>query len=277
MTVPDVTLNNGVAMPQLGFGVWQVADETAEKAVTIALNVGYRSIDTAKLYYNEEGVGRAIRASGLPREELFITTKLWNDEHAYDRALRAFDDSLTKLGLDYLDLYLIHWPVPDQGLYVEAWKALEAIYVSGRVRAIGVSNFTVRNLDLLLAETQTVPAVNQIELHPRLAQPELRAYHARHGIATEAWSPLGSGKGLLDDQILAVLAAKHGKSPAQVVLRWHIQLGNIAIPKSVTPARIAENIDIFDFELDADDMDAINAMDRGERIGPDPSYFNWMG
>jgi 2,5-diketo-D-gluconate reductase A len=277
MTVPDVTLNNGVAMPQLGFGVWQVADETAEKAVTIALNVGYRSIDTAKLYYNEEGVGRAIRASGLPREELFITTKLWNDEHAYDRALRAFDDSLTKLGLDYLDLYLIHWPVPDQGLYVEAWKALEAIYVSGRVRAIGVSNFTVRNLDLLLAETQTVPAVNQIELQPRLAQPELRAYHARHGIATEAWSPLGSGKGLLDDQILAVLAAKHGKSPAQVVLRWHIQLGNIAIPKSVTPARIAENIDIFGFELDADDMDAINAMDRGERIGPDPSYFNWMG
>lgn len=277
MIVPDVTLNNGVPMPQLGFGVWQVDDDTAEKAVTTALESGYRSIDTAKLYFNEEGVGRALRAGGLPREELFVTTKLWNTEHEYDRALRAFDESLHKLGLDYLDLYLIHWPVPSQDRYTEAWRALEKLYADKRVRAIGVCNFTVQTMSRLLDEFDVVPAVNQIELHPRFPQEELRKLHAVHDIATEAWSPLGQGKGLLDDPVLARLAAKHGRTPAQVVLRWHLQLGNVAIPKSVTPSRIAENIAVFDFALDDEDMAAIATLDNGGRIGPDPAVFAWMG
>ncbi|MEV0461094.1 aldo/keto reductase [Catellatospora methionotrophica] len=277
MIVPDVTLNNGVPMPQLGFGVWQVDDDTAEKAVTTALESGYRSIDTAKLYFNEQGVGRALRASGLPREELFVTTKLWNTEHEYDQALRAFDESLAKLGLDYLDLYLIHWPVPSQDRYTEAWRALEKLYADKRVRAIGVSNFTVQTMSRLLDEFDVVPAVNQIELHPRFPQEELRKLHAVHDIATEAWSPLGQGKGLLDDPVLARVAAKHGKTPAQVVLRWHLQLGNVVIPKSVTPSRIAENIAVFDFTLDDEDMAAIATLDNGGRIGPDPAVFAWMG
>nr|WP_239086495.1 aldo/keto reductase [Catellatospora methionotrophica] len=277
MIVPDVTLNNGVPMPQLGFGVWQVDDDTAEKAVTTALESGYRSIDTAKLYFNEQGVGRALRASGLPREELFVTTKLWNTEHEYDQALRAFDESLAKLGLDYLDLYLIHWPVPSQDRYTEAWRALEKLYADKRVRAIGVSNFTVQTMSRLLDEFDVVPAVNQIELHPRFPQEELRKLHAVHDIATEAWSPLGQGKGLLDDPVLARVAAKHGRTPAQVVLRWHLQLGNVVIPKSVTPSRIAENIAVFDFALDDEDMAAIATLDNGGRIGPDPAVFAWMG
>lgn len=277
MTVPDVTLNNGVLMPQLGFGVWQVDDDAAEHAVTTALEAGYRSIDTAKIYGNEQGVGRALRASGLPREQLFITTKLWNTEHEYDKALRAFDDSLASLGLDYLDLYLMHWPVPSQDLYTEAWRAMEKLYADKRVRAIGVSNFTVQTMSRLLDEFDVVPAVNQIELHPHFPQEELRKLHAVHDIATEAWSPLGQGKGLLDDPVLARLAAKHGKSPAQVVLRWHLQLGNVVIPKSVTPSRIAENIAVFDFALDDEDMAAIATLDNGGRIGPDPAVFAWMG
>ncbi|MEW9529346.1 aldo/keto reductase [Microbispora sp. NPDC049125] len=272
-----ITLNNGVEMPQLGFGVWQVPDGEAEKAVTTALETGYRSIDTAKLYYNEEGVGRAIRASGLPREELFVTTKLWNDEHEYDKALRAFDESMERLGLDVLDLYLIHWPVPSRGKYVDAWKALEKLYADGRVRAIGVSNFTIKTLQHLFEETGVVPAVNQIELHPQFPQKDLRDFHAEHGIATEAWSPLGQGQGLLDLPELAEIGAAHGKSPAQVVLRWHLQLGNVVIPKSVTPERIAENIDVFDFRLDDAEMAAIDALDNGRRLGPDPATFAWMG
>ncbi|MEZ0073098.1 aldo/keto reductase [Planotetraspora sp. GP83] len=273
----DITLNNGVVMPQLGFGVWQVPDDEAEKAVATALDAGYRSIDTAKLYWNERGVGRAVRDSGIPRDDLFVTTKLWNDEHDYDKALWAFDESMDRLGLDVLDLYLIHWPVPSRGKYAEAWKALEKLYADGRVRAVGVSNFTIETLRRLFDETGVVPAVNQIELHPQFPQRELRAFHAEHGIATEAWSPLGQGRGLLDLPELADIAAKNGKSPAQVVLRWHLQIGNVVIPKSVTPSRIAENIDVFDFELTAADMAAVDALDNGRRLGPDPAVFDWMG
>lgn len=273
----NITLNNSVVMPQVGFGVWQVPDDEAYAAVTEAFNAGYRSIDTARIYENEEGVGRAIADSGLPREELFITTKLWNTDHARDDALRAFDASLSRLGLEYVDLYLMHWPMPGVNKYVEAWQAMEEIHADGRAKAIGASNFTVETLNRLLKETGTVPAVNQIELHPYLAQAEMRAFHAEHGITTEAWSPLGQGKGLLDDPALTPIAEKLGKSPAQVVLRWHLQSGNIVIPKSVTPARIKENIDVFGFELDAADMRRIDALDKGRRFGPDPATFNWMG
>ncbi|WP_017595686.1 aldo/keto reductase [Nocardiopsis potens] len=270
----SVTLNNGVEMPQLGFGVWQVPDDEAQSAVAEALRVGYRSIDTAKVYRNEAGTGRALRESGIAREELFVTTKVWNDDHGRDRALRAFDASLERLGLEYVDLYLIHWPVPEQDAYVETWKALERIHAEGRAKAIGVSNFTEATLGRLLASADTVPAVNQIELHPRLAQEKMRALNAEHGIATEAWSPLGQGKGLLDEPVLAGIAAKHGRTAAQVVLRWHLQLGNVAIPKSVTPARIAENLDVFGFALDAEDMERIAALDSGARLGPDPDLMN---
>ncbi|MFF3948146.1 aldo/keto reductase [Streptomyces sp. NPDC001902] len=273
-TVPDITLNNGVTMPQLGFGVWQVPDDEAATAVATALEAGYRSIDTAALYRNERGTGRAIAASAIPREELFVTTKLWNTDQGHDNALRAFDASLDKLGLDYVDLYLIHWPTPARGLYGETWRALEKIHADGRARAIGVSNFPVAQLQHLLDEGGVVPALNQIELHPNLPQGGLRAFHAGHGIATEAWSPLGQGRGLLDEPALAALAAKHGRTPAQVVLRWHLQLGNVVIPKSVTPSRIRENIDVFGFELDGEDLAAIDALDNGGRLGPDPTSFN---
>ncbi|MDX3355174.1 aldo/keto reductase [Streptomyces sp. ME01-24h] len=272
--VPDITLTNGAAMPQLGFGVWQVPDDEATAAVATALEAGYRSIDTAALYQNESGTGRAIAASGIPREELFVTTKLWNTDQGHDNALRAFDTSLRKLDLDYVDLYLIHWPTPARGLYLETWRALEKIHADGRARAIGVSNFPVAQLQHLLDEGGVVPAVNQVELHPHLPQGELRAFHAGHGIATEAWSPLGQGRGLLDEPALAAVAGKHGRTPAQVVLRWHLQLGNVVIPKSVTPARIRENIDVFGFELDGEDLAAIDALDNGGRLGPDPSSFN---
>jgi len=274
MSVPDITLNNGVRIPQLGFGVWQIPDDEAERAVTTALEAGYRSIDTAKLYFNEEGVGRAIRGSGLPRDELFITTKLWNDAHGYDDALKAFDASLERLGLDYLDLFLIHWPVPAQDLFADAWRAFEKIYESGRVRAIGVSNFGEKQLARLAEESGVVPAVNQIELHPYLSQRELRAFHAERGIATEAWSPLGQGRGLLDDPALVRIGAAHGRSAAQVVLRWHLQMGNVVIPKSVTPSRIWENLDVFGFELSAAELAEIDGLDQGRRYGPDPQRFN---
>jgi diketogulonate reductase-like aldo/keto reductase len=275
--VPFITLNNGVQMPQLGFGVWQVPDDEARAAVAAALEAGYRSIDTAAIYENEKGTGQAIAAAGLPREELFVTTKLWNAEHGYDSTLRAFDASLDRLGLDYVDLYLIHWPVPSRGLYLDTWRAFEKLYADGRTKAIGVSNFPVAQLQEVLDEGSVVPAVNQIELHPNLPQAELRAFHAAHGIATEAWSPLGSGRGLLEDPALAALATKHGKTPAQVVLRWHIQIGNVVIPKSVTPSRIAENFQVFDFALDADDLAAIDALDNGTRLGPDPATFDYVG
>ena len=272
--VPSVILNNGVEMPQLGFGVWQVPDDEAAKAVTTALEAGYRSIDTAAIYENERGTGEAVAASGIPREELFVTTKLWNSEQGYDSTLRAFDASLERLGLDHVDLYLIHWPVPAKDAYVDTYRALEKIHAEGRARAIGVSNFLPEHLERLTAETGVVPAVNQIELHPQLAQAESRALHARLGIATEAWSPLGQGRGLLDVPALVAVARKHGRTPAQAVLRWHLQLGNVVIPKSVTPSRIQENIDVFDFELDAEDMAAIAALDEGGRLGPNPAEFN---
>ncbi len=274
MAVPNIRLNNGISMPQLGFGVFQVPNRETEAAVTAALDAGYRSIDTAAAYGNEEGVGAAIAKSGIPRADLFITTKLWNDDHGYDSALRAFDESLRKLGLDQVDLYLIHWPRPLRDKYVETWHAFEKLLADGRVRAIGVSNFQPAHLRRVIDETGTEPAVNQIELHPYLTQAELRAFHTRHSIATEAWSPLAKGGDLLTEPMVTGLAAKYGSSPAQVVLRWHLQLGNVVIPKSVTPARIRENSAVFDFELADDDMEGISALDRGLRTGPDPDAFN---
>ncbi|MFB7864019.1 aldo/keto reductase [Streptomyces sp. NPDC056069] len=261
-------------MPQLGFGVWQVPDDEAESAVATALEAGYRSIDTAAIYANETGTGKALAGSGIPREELFVTTKLWNSEQGYDSTLRAFDASLAKLGLDHVDLYLIHWPVPAKDAYVDTYRAFEKILSEGRARAIGVSNFLPEHLERLLGETSVVPAVNQIELHPQLQQSESRAAHAKHGIATEAWSPLGQGRGLLEVPALVAIAQKHGRTPAQVVLRWHLQVGNVVIPKSVTPSRIRENIDVFDFELDAEDLAAVAALDEGRRLGPNPGEFN---
>ncbi|MEV7912819.1 aldo/keto reductase [Streptomyces griseus] len=272
--VPSITLNNGLDMPQLGFGVWQVPDDEAEKAVATAIETGYRSIDTAAIYANETGTGKAIAASGVARDELFVTTKLWNSEQGHDSTLRAFDASLDKLGLDYVDLYLIHWPVPAKDAYTDTYKAFEKILADGRAKAIGVSNFHPEHLKRLLAETSVVPAVNQIELHPQLQQAESRAIHADHGIATEAWSPLGQGKGLLEVPTVVAIAQKHGRTPAQAVLRWHLQTGNIVIPKSVTPSRIKENLDVFGFELDADDLAAFAALDEGRRLGPDPAEFN---
>ncbi len=272
--VPQVTLNNGVPMPQLGFGVWQVPDDEAEKAVATALEAGYRSIDTAAIYENERGTGRAVARSGIAREDLFVTTKLWNSEQGYDTTLRAFDASLDKLGLDHVDLYLIHWPVPAKDAYVDTYRAFEKILADGRARAIGVSNFLPEHLERLIGETSVVPAVNQIELHPQLSQQASREAHARHGVVTEAWSPLGQGKGLLEVPAIVAIAQKHGRTPAQVVLRWHLQLGNVVIPKSVTPSRIAENIDVFGFELDDEDLAGIAALDENRRLGPDPAEFS---
>jgi len=272
--VPPIILNNGVEMPQLGFGVWQVPDAEAETAVATALEAGYRSIDTAAAYGNEEGTGRALAKSGVPREDLFVTTKLWNSDQGYDSTLRAFDTSLSKLGLEYVDLYLIHWPTPARDRYVDTYKAFEKLLDDGRVRAIGVSNFLPEHLERLIAETSVIPAVNQIELHPHLQQHASREYHAEQGIATEAWSPLGSGKGILEIPAIVAIAQKHGRTAAQVVLRWHLQLGNVVIPKSVTPSRIAENIDVFGFSLDAEDLAAISALNEDRRIGSHPAEVN---
>ncbi|BDI23659.1 aldo/keto reductase [Herbiconiux sp. L3-i23] len=262
-------MNDGFLIPQVGLGVYKVADDDAADVVREAIRVGYRHVDTAKLYDNEEGVGRGIRESDVPREDLFVTTKVWNDDHAYDRTLRAFDASLERLALDYVDLYLIHWPVPSQDLYVETWKALVQLRESGRVRSIGVSNFTERHIDRLVDETGVTPAVNQIELHPRLPQAAVREYDAANGVLTEAWSPLARG-GVLTDPTLIEIAAKHDRSPAQVVIRWHIELGNVVIPKSVTPDRIASNFDVFDFALDSDDLAKIATLDSASRTGRDP-------
>ncbi|MBQ1097489.1 aldo/keto reductase [Streptomyces sp. b94] len=261
-------------MPQLGFGVWQVPDDEAETAVAQALEAGYRSIDTAAIYGNEEGTGKAIAASGIAREDLFVTTKLWNKDQGYDSTLRAFDTSLAKLGLEYVDLYLIHWPMPAKERYVDTYKAFEKLHADGRIRAIGVSNFHPEHLERLIGETSVVPAVNQIELHPHLQQHAVREYHAEQGIATEAWSPLGQGKGLLEVPAIVAIARKHGRTPAQVVLRWHLQTGNVVIPKSVTPSRIRENVDVFGFTLDTEDLAAISALNEDRRLGPDPAEFN---
>lgn len=277
---PTVKLNNGTLMPQLGFGVWQVPDAEAERAVATALEAGYRSIDTAAVYGNEAGTGRGLAASGVAREELFVTTKLWNGPKRTwnrDAVLRAFDDSLGKLGLDHVDLYLIHWPRPMRDDFLSIWQTFEEIAASGRARAVGVSNFRPADLDRLASTSALVPAVNQIELHPLFPQAALRAVHAERGIATEAWSPLGQGKELLTLPAVTEIAAKHGRSAAQVVLRWHVQHGNVAIPKSVTPDRIRENLDVFGFELDAADVAALDALGAGpaaRRIGPDPAVFD---
>ncbi|WP_030769867.1 MULTISPECIES: aldo/keto reductase [unclassified Streptomyces] len=278
--VPAIKLNNGTLMPQLGYGVWQVPDAEAEHAVGTALEAGYRSIDTAAVYGNEAGTGKAVAASGLPREELFVTTKLWNgpkQKWGRDQVLRAFDDSLAKLRLDHVDLYLIHWPRPMRDDFVAIWKTFEEIAASGRAKAVGVSNFRPADLERIAAESELVPAVNQVELHPLFPQAELRAVHAERGIATEAWSPLGQGKELLTLPAVTAIAAAYGRSAAQVVLRWHLQHGNVVIPKSVTPARIRENLDVFGFELAAADMaalDALGAGAAGRRIGPDPAEFD---
>ena len=275
MNQPVVTLNNGVQIPQLGFGVWQVPDAETAAAVGTALEAGYRSIDTAAIYGNEKGTGAAIAASGLRREDLFVTTKLWNSDQGQDRTLAGFDASLEKLGLDHVDLYLIHWPTPERDTYLDTWRALGKIVADGRARAIGVSNFKPAHLRRLIDETGVVPAVNQVELHPLLQQPELRAFHAEHGIATEAWSPLAQGS-LLQHPVLTGIAQRLGRTPAQVILRWHLQLGTIVIPKSVTPERIRQNADVFGFTLDEADMTAVTALDQGDagRIGPDPDSVN---
>jgi 2,5-diketo-D-gluconate reductase A len=270
--IPTVALGQGVEIPQLGFGVFQVPPDDTQQVVEEALRVGYRHIDTAAAYRNEKGVGAAIAASGLEREDVFVTTKLWNSQQGYDSTLEAFDASIGRLGFDYVDLYLIHWPVPSADRFVDTWRAFERIREDGRARAIGVSNFRVEDLRRLEEETETRPAINQIELHPRHQQAELRAWHAEHGIATEAWSPLAQGE-LLSDETIGGIAERHGKTPAQAILRWHIQLGNVVIPKSVTPERIRENLNLFDFELSDEEMTAIAGLDRGERIGPDPATF----
>ena len=271
--VPTLRLNDGREIPQLGFGVFQVPPAETEAAVTRALEVGYRHIDTAAAYRNEAGVARAIAAVGLDRSEVFITTKLFNDDHGREQAQRAFAASLERLETDYVDLYLIHWPVPSEDRYVETWQALEEVHREGRARSIGVSNFNLEHLERLGSETETVPAVNQVELHPYLAQRELRAYQREHGIATEAWSPIGQGGDVLDDPAIRAIAESHDRSPAQAIIRWHLQSGNIVIPKSVTPDRIAENFRAFDFELSDAEMAQIDGLDRGERLGPDPATF----
>ncbi len=272
--VPDVMLSNGQKIPQFGFGVFQVKPEDTVQAAATALQAGYRHIDTAQMYGNERQVGEAISASGLDRAEVFVTSKLGNGAHRPDDARRAFDDSLAALGTDYLDLFLIHWPLPTQydGDYVSTWQALEEFYRDGRARSIGVSNFQPHHLRRLHTECDIPPAVNQIEVHPYLTQDEVRQFCAGHQIAIEAWSPIARGK-VLDDPTIVSIAGRAGKTPAQVVLRWHIERGDIIFPKSVTPARIAENIDIFDFELSGEDTEAISALNKNLRTGPDPDKF----
>ena len=271
-TIPPVTLNNGVEIPQIGLGVFLVPDAETKQAVSSALDVGYRHIDTAMIYENERAVGAAIAESDIPRDALFVTTKCWNSDQGYDEALTAFEASRDRLGLDYVDLYLIHWPVAAKDRYVDTWKAFEQLYADGRVRAIGVSNFQPPHLQRLLDETETVPAVNQVELHPLFQQAGLRREHEELGIVTQAWSPLAQGQ-VLDDPVLSRIAEGHGKTSGQVVIRWHLQLGNVVFPKSVTPQRIEENIDVFDFHLSESEMAEIEELDAGTRIGPDPDTF----
>jgi methylglyoxal/glyoxal reductase len=268
------TLHNGVKMPLVGLGVFKVQDgEEVVNSVKSALETGYRSIDTAAVYGNEEGVGKAIAESNVAREELFITTKVWNADHGYEETLAAFDVSLRKLGLDYLDLYLIHWPLPSQGKYIETWKALEELYKNGRVRAIGVSNFKIHHLEDIIANCEIKPMVNQVEYHPHFNQRELHAFCQKHAIQLEAWSPLMQG-GLFEEPVIVEIAQKYNKSAAQVIIRWDIQTGVVTIPKSVKPHRIAENADVFDFELSQEDMDKINSLNTDQRMFADPDDFN---
>lgn len=266
-----VTLHNGVKMPYFGLGVYKVEEgNEVIESVKTALEVGYRAIDTAALYENEEGVGKAIKASGIPRKEIFVTTKVWNTDHGYEKTLKAFDKSISKLGLDYVDLYLIHWPGKDT--FIDTWRALEKLYRDGRVRAIGVSNFKPHHLQTLMEHSEEKPVINQVELHPYFQQKELREFCKQHDIVVEAWSPLGRGQ-VLDDPVLAEIGKKYGKTPAQVTLRWHLQNDIVIIPKSVTPSRIKENADIFDFELTAEDMEQIDQLDKNTRLFKDPDLF----
>lgn len=277
--VPTIALNDGNSIPAIGLGVWQTPQADTERAVSAALDAGYRHVDTAAAYGNEAEVGLALKnaeASGIAREDVYVVTKLRNSEQGYDKALKAFDASLDRLGLDYLDLYLIHWPLPETNAYVDTFKAFAHLRDQGRVRSIGVSNFEPEHLKFLIDEVGIVPAVNQIELHPLLPQRELRELHARLGIATEAWSPLGQGS-LLENETVVTIAESRSKTPAQVLIRWHVQLGNIVIPKSVNPERIASNFDVFDFELSEQDVSSITSLDDGTRLGPDPRTFNFTG
>jgi 2,5-diketo-D-gluconate reductase A len=272
--IPTVKLNNGLTMPQFGLGVWRIPEDEAAANVKAALSYGYRLIDTAKIYRNEAGVGEGIQQSGVPREEVFVTSKLWNSDQGYDNTIRAYEASLKRLKLEYLDLYLIHWPQPAHDTYVESWKAMEQLYKEGRVKAIGVSNFQPAHLDRLAAECEIVPAINQVELHPLMTQETVRDYNQKHGIQTESWSPL---RGVVGDdmpEVLGQLAAKYRKTPAQVVLRWHIQLGLVVIPRSSKPERLKENRDIFDFELSSEDMHTISALNQNKRLGGDPDTMN---
>ncbi|WOC15510.1 aldo/keto reductase [Pseudochrobactrum sp. MP213Fo] len=273
MTVAAIKLNDGNSIPQLGFGVWQINDEQAVASVSSALETGYRHIDTAAIYKNERGVGQAIRDSGIARKDIFLTTKVWNDDQGYDATLKAFAASSERLGTDYFDLYLIHWPMPNKDLFVDTWRALVKLREDGLVKSIGVSNFRTSDLQRMMKESDIVPAVNQIELHPYFQQDNLRQFHQQHNIATEAWSPLGQGK-ILDNPTLKAIAEKHNKSVAQVILRWHLDIGNIVIPKSSTPARIQENFAISDFTLSGTEHDSINRLSSADgRIGPDPTTF----
>ncbi|MDM7854569.1 aldo/keto reductase [Cellulomonas alba] len=274
-TVPTVTLNNGVEIPQLGFGVFQVPPPETKEATLTALEVGYRHIDTAQMYGNEKGVGDALAESGLARDEVFVTSKLNNGFLDRQSALDAFDRTLEALGSDHVDLFLIHWPLPTVADYVDRWRTMEEIYASGRARSVGVSNFQPSHLRRLAAETTVTPAVNQVEVHPYLRQDEIRAFDAEHGIATEAWSPIAQGK-VLDDPVIARVAESLDRTPAQVVLRWHVQRGDIVFPKSVTRSRVEENFALFDFELSETDMASIDALNRDERTGPDPDTFAYV-
>lgn len=276
--VPACELHNGVAIPRLGFGTWMLNEKEAEEAVSSAFRVGYRLIDTAATYENEVGVARAIAASGIPRDELFITTKVRGRDHGYESTLRAFDESVKKLGLDYVDLYLIHWPMPEKQLAVDTWRALITLHNDGRVRAIGVSNFKQTHIDDLIEKTGVIPLVNQVELHPEVSRPGIRAYDTAHNIVTESWGPLGRGahRGVsLTSPVINAIAQKYGKTNAQVILRWHMELGLIAIPKSAQPQRIIENIDIFDFSLTIDDLDEIAQLDRGDKGAVDSDLVHY--
>ena len=273
--VPNITLNNGVEIPQLGFGVFQIEPENTKKATLDALDVGYRHIDTAEMYGNEKEVGQAVRESGIDRGDIFVTSKLNNGFHAYDDALKAFDQTLADLDIDYLDLFLVHWPLPTVGDFVETWQAMEKMYEGGKVRAIGVSNFQPTHLRRIHGETNVTPAVNQVEIHPYLTNDEVRAFDTEHGIATEAWSPIAQGK-VLDDPTIVRIAKNLGRTPAQVTLRWHLQRGDIVFPKSVTRSRVEENFDLFDFELSGPDMTDITALNKDERTGPDPDTFDYV-
>lgn len=269
----SIQFSDGNRIPQVGLGVWRVSQEDAKNSVSHALKSGYRHIDTASIYKNEEGVGEGIKESGVPREQIFVTTKVWNDDQGFEEAKASLDASLQRLQLDYIDMLLIHWPTPANDRYVDTWRALIEAQKEGKVRSIGVSNFYPEHIQRLIDETGVAPVINQVELHPYLQQAELRAAHQANNVITQAWSPLGQGE-VLNDEVIGAIAARHNKTPAQVIIRWHIQLGNVVIPKSITPARIESNVDVFDFELSEQDMAEIASLDKGHRLGPDPMEFN---